>query len=103
MTSGNYLAFAIANRWIQYLTYVYPEDPAPAPVIEVETIYDRIRRFSGMPPDDDDDGCPVNDLMTMYFRDEDWKTKIIELKHYPKDIDVFRTELPTPVTTEAAS
>jgi hypothetical protein len=79
VTSGNYLAFAIANRWIQNLTYVYPEDPAPAPRTDVETIYDRIRRLRGLPPDEDD-GCPVNDLMTMYFRQEDWRTKIIELK-----------------------
>ena len=38
--------------------------------------------------------------MVMYFRDDDWKTKILELKQYPKNIDVFRTQRPEPVRIE---
>ena len=30
LNSGNYLAGAIANRWVQHLTYVYPSDPEPS-------------------------------------------------------------------------
>jgi len=100
VTSGNYLAFAIANQWIHSLTYVYPEDPDPAPPPEVDSLYDRLRRLRGVGCDDDEDKCPVEDLMVMYFRDEDWKTKVLELKQYPKDIDVFRTQRPEPIHIE---
>jgi hypothetical protein len=38
--------------------------------------------------------------MVMYFRDEDWKTKILELPQYPKDLDTCRTERPAPIHIE---
>lgn len=85
VTSGNYLAFAVANRWIQGLTYAYPEDPNPAPPVEVDSPYDRLRRLRGFARDEEDK-CPVEDLMVMYLRDDDWKTKILELPQYPKNI-----------------
>ncbi len=54
---GSYLAFALANRWIRSLNYVYGPD---TPLL---------------------DGFP-SDIHTIFFRDEDWKNNPIELPHY---------------------
>jgi hypothetical protein len=62
LTSSNYLAFAIANRWIDSLTYVFPTGPSSV---------------SGQAGKN----CPV-DLLAMHFRNGDPKKGLIELKHY---------------------
>jgi hypothetical protein len=54
---GSYLAFAVANRWIRSLAYVYGAD---TPMV---------------------DGFP-GDIHTIFFRDENWKHGPIELPHY---------------------
>jgi hypothetical protein len=61
LNSGNYLTFAIANRWIRKLTYVYPTAP---------------RTDVG-----EKSGCP-NDLLGIHFRNGDPATGVLELKHY---------------------
>jgi len=65
LNSSNFLAFAIANRWIHSLTYVYPTGPSSA--------NGRTGRI-----------CP-DDLPWMHFRGNDWKTGLIELKHYRRE------------------
>ncbi|SRR6266567_1123100 len=62
LSSSNYLAFAIANRWIHSLSYVFPTGPSSA---------------SGRAGK----SCP-DDLPPMHFRDGDPKTGLIELKQY---------------------
>jgi UPF0489 domain len=60
LNSSNYLLFAVANRWIRQLTYVYPEA--------------RGKTSSGMP----------NDLFDKVFRNEDVTCGEIELKCYSR-------------------
>jgi hypothetical protein len=57
LNSGSYLAFAIANRWLSSLQYVFPAHAANI------------------------DGYPT-DVHTVFFRDEDWVHGPIELPHY---------------------
>lgn len=76
MNAGNYLMFAVANRWINSLTYVFPWRQPWA--CNWKSGFDEtIKPFGG-------DGAP-GDLMVMHFRDGDWKTKLIELKHCTKE------------------
>lgn len=81
LNSGSYLAFALANRWIRSLTYVYVSD---APMHE---------------------GFP-SDIHTIFFREENWKHGPIELPHYSKEqIDRILTVLsqnPEPLSREPA-
>lgn len=76
---GSYLAFALANRWIRSLTYVYGSD---TPMV---------------------DGFP-GDIHTIFFRDENWKYGPIELPHYSKEqidrILMVLSELPQPFERE---
>jgi hypothetical protein len=82
LNSGNYLLGAIANRWISQLTYVYPADrtefepeqPGSLPPFE-----DDMRELARLLQTDQ--GPPVNDLPAWIFRNDDWRTWTIELKH----------------------
>ena len=60
LNSGSYLPFAIANRWLRSLTYVFPPDERA------------------------EDGYPL-DIHTVFFRNEDWKNGPIELPHYSRE------------------
>jgi hypothetical protein len=83
LNSGNYLLGTIANRWISQLTYVYPADRNEAAPIEpgrLPRLEDSARRMgtllrTGQEPQ-------VSDLPRWIFRDDDWKTHLIELRHY---------------------
>jgi hypothetical protein len=84
LNSGNYLAFAIANRWIDRLLYVYPTDPTPpeeqnrgdpADIARLEELYKALGDMEG----DDDLSPPVSDLPHWCFRNHDWRTGVIEL------------------------
>jgi hypothetical protein len=72
LNAGNYLLGAIANRWISRLTYVYPVD-------RTERFEDEVREMTRLLWADQ--APPVNDLPAWIFRNDDWKTGIIELKH----------------------
>lgn len=76
LNSGNYLAFAIANRWIHSLTYVFPTRPPSASELAEKK-------------------CP-DDLPAMHFRDGDWKAGLIELKQYSRNKVRAVTTGPTP-------
>jgi len=82
LSSSNYLAFAIANRWIYDLTYVFPTGPS--------TVSGQAGR-----------SCP-DDLPPMHFRDGDSKSGLIELKRYePKDKNAVATgSAATPLDVE---
>jgi hypothetical protein len=90
LNSGNYLAFAIANRWIRNLTYVFPHPKAAAlPVqefsIKVFTGDELVRTISPEAADNQKrDPRPV-DLMSLLFRNRDARTKLIELRRYSPD------------------
>jgi hypothetical protein len=76
---GSYLAFALANRWIRSLTYVYgPGTPTS-------------------------DGVP-SDVHSIFFRNENWKHGPIELPHYSEEqmdrILMILPELPEPLHRE---
>ncbi|MBZ5703796.1 MAG: UPF0489 family protein [Acidobacteriia bacterium] len=87
---ANYLLFAIANRWVHELTYVYPTNPSPpSPVRQrnpaVPSIEDIAKELGGIDGYDDDQP-PTNDVPACCFENEDWKTEKIQLKHYrPQD------------------
>jgi hypothetical protein len=72
MNAGNYLMFAVANRWINNLTYVFPWQ-RPWSCNWQSGLGETIQPDSG-------DGAP-GDLMVMHFRNGDWKTRQIELRH----------------------
>jgi hypothetical protein len=73
LNAGNYLMFAVANRWINRLTYVFP------------TRHPWTANWASSPSknfrqDPCSDGAP-GDLMVMHFQNEDWRTGMLELKH----------------------
>ena len=65
LNEGSYLTFAIANRWSQHLSYVYPVCPWAD--------YERRRseEFPGRPPD----------LNRFLFKDQDFSSGMIELRY----------------------
>ena len=65
LNEGSYLTFAIANRWIERLTYVYPTGPWDG------SIHDSDRRRGGLPPD----------LNRFLFKDRKVESGLIELLH----------------------
>jgi hypothetical protein len=69
LNEGTYLTFAIANRWISRLSYVYPVCPWYE--------YDdrRAEHFSGRP----------SDLNRFLFKDQDFESGFIELLQLTKD------------------
>jgi hypothetical protein len=77
MNEGNYLMFAIANRWVNRLTYVFPLR-TPWSANWSSGFGDSIEE------DETSDGAP-GDLMVMHFRNDDWKTRIIELRHCTRE------------------
>lgn len=69
LNSGNYLLGAIANRWISRLTYVYPADR------EIDAQLPPGRRRGN------NQGPSVSDIPPWIFKNDDWKTETIQLKH----------------------
>jgi hypothetical protein len=65
LSSGSYLAFAAANRWIANLVHVYPAH------MRIITDPDGVRA--------------PGDYVRFYMRDFDFRTNLIELRHYPAD------------------
>jgi hypothetical protein len=84
LNSGNYLLGAIANGWISQLTYVYPVDRIEAELVQpggLPRFEDGVRELAkllrtGQEP-------PVSDVPAWIFRNDDWRTQLIELKHRP--------------------
>jgi UPF0489 domain len=76
MNAGNYLMFAVANRWINGLTYVFPWR-RPWSCNWKSGYSETVEQYGG-------DGAP-GDLMVMHFRNGNWKTKLIELKHCTRE------------------
>jgi hypothetical protein len=83
LNSGNYLLGVIANRWISQLTYVYPADRIEAAPVRPGSLprsEDDMRGLARLLRTDQ--GPPVGDLPAWIFRNGDWRTQLIELKHY---------------------
>jgi hypothetical protein len=74
---GNYLMFAIANHWINRLTYIFPWRK-PWSCNWKSGSGEIAEPYGG-------DGAP-GDLMVMHFRNGDWETKLIELKHCTREV-----------------
>jgi len=77
MNAGNYLMFAVANRWLSRLTYVFPwKTPWQSKwkCGESEEVEDDPRY----------DGAP-GDLLVMHFRNGDWRTRMLELRHCTRE------------------
>ena len=68
ITSANYLAAVIANRWISRLTYVYPVDPLPETSENTELI--RMRRLLTQFNEDPEPDLP-RDLPPWCFQGDD--------------------------------
>ena len=83
LNSGNYLLGAIANRWVSQLTYVYPADRIEAEPVRAGSLprFDHEMRELGKLLGTDH-GPSVSGLPAWIFRNNDWKTQLIELKHY---------------------
>jgi UPF0489 domain len=81
LNSGSYLPFAIANRWLRSLTYVFPPDTRA------------------------EDGYPT-DIHTVFFRNEDWKHGPIELPHFTHEqldrLMMMTGDFPEPLFWEPA-
>jgi hypothetical protein len=102
LNSGNYLMGAIANRWIERLTYVFPTNrtlpdeaysKAAAHAEQYAKILALCNAGAAQQP-------PVGDLPAWCFRDGDWETGLIELKRIkPED---FLKYDPAPVHVEPA-
>jgi hypothetical protein len=109
LNSGNYLAFAIANRWIGNLTYVFPyrkpperQDQVSIKVFEGEKF---VRTLSlGTAVSEQPDPRPT-DLMHLLFRDRNARTGLIELRHLSPDTvteEVWNLNPPVPIHVEPA-
>ena len=85
MNAGNYLMFAVANRWLESLMYVHPTNPAPPlerPVYDPDTktytasSLQALHFFTDFeqaePPD-------TQDLIPQFYRDGNISTNLIEL------------------------
>ncbi|QHN03422.1 hypothetical protein FTO74_08635 [Granulicella sp. WH15] len=89
LNEGTYLTFAIANRWISSLSYVYP------------TFQDQ---DSGNAKGGRDDGYPP-DLNRLLFRNQEFDPGFIELRHLSKsDADnmMFGQRVGHPISIEPA-
>lgn len=89
LNEGTYLTFAIANRWISSLSYVYPTFPD---------------QNSGGERDEFDDGYPP-DLNRLLFRNQEFDPGFIELLHLSKsDADnmMFGQRVTHPISIEPA-
>jgi hypothetical protein len=81
VNSGNYLVAAVANQWINQLTYVYPIDPnPPSPAVLRER--ERMERIQKLHEDGTDGDYPP-DLPVYCFQDGDPNTRKLLLKEYP--------------------
>lgn len=94
MGEGNYLAFALANRWISELVYVTPAEP-PHLAAEREASMREWSRMMGWNDAvaqvmlaEDPDKCPAQDLMGVHFHRCDPRTGRLELKRYATRDDV---------------
>jgi len=83
LNSGNYLLGVIANRWVSHLTYVYPADRTEAVPVRIGRLprfEDDMLELTKLQPADQEH--PVRDLPAWIFRNDDWRTQLIELKQY---------------------
>jgi hypothetical protein len=85
LNEGSYLTFAIANRWINHLSYVYPV----CPWADYEER--RSEEFPGLPPD----------LNLFLFKDQSFRSGMIELLHLdPEDVTRLMHVPVTPISVE---
>jgi hypothetical protein len=83
LTSGNYLTFLIANRWVKKLTYVFPRDSAASRGVGTQ----------------DEPG----DLLTELFLNLDSRSGIIALPHFSREEveeAFYRTPRSKPLSVE---
>jgi UPF0489 domain len=89
LNSGNYLAFAIANRWISSLTYVFPyKKPIPSgDSFSLNVFYGEQFSHTVRMGDTFSEGEPrPTDLLHLLFRDGNARSGLIELRQYGPDI-----------------
>jgi hypothetical protein len=108
LNSANYLAFAIANRWIRKLTYVFPYRKPRKRRQVLMNIYEGdkfVRTIPAYPAMNEEQGPRPGDLMPLVFRNSDTRTNVIELRCFtPPDVKTlaYAKVPPTPVYVEPA-
>jgi hypothetical protein len=73
LNESNYLMFAVGNRWLSDLTYVFPW-------LSPWSSNWKSGRSEEVQENPRYDGAP-GDLMVMHFRKGDWRTRTVELRH----------------------
>jgi hypothetical protein len=94
MNAGNYLMFAVANRWVNSLNYVFSWRQ-PWSCNWKSGFNESIKPSVG--------DCAPGDLFVIHFRNGEWRTKLIELKHCTRaalDASVGRAVLAPVINTE---
>ena len=108
LNSANYLAFAIANRWIRKLTYVFPyRKPRKRrrilmDVYEGDELVRTVPAYATM--NEEREPRP-SDLMPLLFHNSDTRTNVIELRHFSPDAVktlAWATVPPTTIHVEPA-
>jgi hypothetical protein len=88
MNSGNYLPFAVANRWVESILYVYPN---ATKMLNAEGRYART----------DNPNLAPGDLLTYHFRDFNVRSRAFQLKQFAKeDVDPTFIERRKPISVE---
>lgn len=103
MNEGNYLAFAVANRWVSSLTYVFPTEPEDLAAAREARRAAQAKMFGQLYEAIPGPRRP-NDLMAYHFHRMDPQTNLLELKHYQAWDNVARVvpgeTWPAPVRCE---
>jgi hypothetical protein len=126
LNSGNFLAFAVGNRWISDLRYVTPNcapaklvehnfnivltmggepvDKLPVSKAQDEALAKRSGAEAKLPCRITERGNHPVDLLRVLFQGDHWRTGFIELKQYcPEDVCAAVDGLhPSPVSVEPA-
>jgi len=109
LNSANYLLFAIANRWIRRLTYVYPQNPEVSRLDSTEASGPRpmeeLVQALGHLVGGGENRPPTNDVPDCCFQNGDWRSKSFQLKHHsPQDWtrSLYSNKPSTPLHVEPA-
>jgi hypothetical protein len=108
LNSGNYLAFAIGNRWIGNLTYVFPYRKPPETRERVSLRVFEGEKFSrtvSLGGTVSEDEPRPTDLMPLLFRNRNARTGLIELGRYsPETVHTLSHYIvaPEPIHVEPA-
>lgn len=89
MNEGNYLVFAVANRWISELTFVAAVEPQHIAAAAAENLreFSKLIGAADSVLEPDENRSPAKDLMTVHFQNCDTASGFLELKRYATRAD----------------